>query len=458
MSGGPARPVRPSAGWPDSAQADADRALAQLAGPGATRRLFVPGRIEVLGKHTDYAGGRSVTCAAERGFAVAWRPRGDARLRVVDAGDGRRADFPIAATIQPPVGHWTNYPMTVARRLARNFGALDRGADVAFCNTLPRSAGLSTSSALVAAIFLVLAEANELAGRAGFAAAIPDGCGLAGYLGAIENGRPFGPLDGDAGVGTSGGSEDHTAILLGKPGHLCCYSYHPVVRHRAVALDPGLVFVVAASGIAASKTGAARGRYNRAADLVAEIVAVAEEGSQAQAGREGAPVPGRTRQPTLADIIDASPGALAGLRARLPAARSRFAPAELARRLEHFVIEDRRILPPALEALARGRLQTFGRLVDRSQRAAEDLLGNQVPETITLARLARQLGAHAASSFGAGFGGSVWALTGAADAAGFADRWMEAYAGRHPAAAARATAFVTRPGAGALHAAWAGRA
>ena len=450
MSGTPARPAAAS---PGSAQADADRALAQLAGPGATRRLFVPGRIEVLGKHTDYAGGRSVTCAAERGFAVAWRPRGDARLRVLDAGDGRRVEFPIEATIQPPVGHWTNYPMTVARRLARDFGGLDRGADVAFCNTLPRSAGLSTSSALVTAIFTVLAEANQLGGRDGFAAAIPDGCRLAGYLGAIENGRPFGPLEGDAGVGTSGGSEDHTAILLSRPGHVCCYSYHPVVRHREVALDPGLVFVVAASGIAASKTGAARERYNRAADLAAEIVAVAD-GAGAAGGVSGDAVErGGAGQPTLADLVDRGPDALAGLRARLPAARSRFATTDLVRRLEHFVVEDRQILPPALEALARGRLEAFGRLVDRSQQAAEDLLGNQVPETVALARLARQLGAHAASSFGAGFGGSVWALVGASDAASFADRWLEAYARRHPAAAARAAAFVTRPGAGATSAA-----
>ena len=49
-------------------------------------------------------------------------------------------------------------------------------------------------------------------------------------------------------------------------------------------------------------------------------------------------------------------------------------------------------------------------LVDQSQAATEQLLGNQVPETVWLAREARGLGAIAASAFGAGFGGSVWAL------------------------------------------------
>ncbi len=72
-----------------------------------------------------------------------------------------------------------------------------------------------------------------------------------------------------------------------------------------------------------------------------------------------------------------------------------------------------------------------------------------MPETVALARLARELGAHAASAFGAGFGGSVWALVDAAGADAFREDWLAAYAARHPVAAARAEAFVTRPGPGA---------
>ncbi len=85
-------------------------------------------------------------------------------------------------------------------------------------------------------------------------------------------------------------------------------------------------------------------------------------------------------------------------------------------------------------------------LVDRSQAGAETLLGNQVPETIALARMARANGADAASAFGAGFGGSVWAMTSAADAHEFAETWRDAYRGAFPAAAASAQFFITRPG------------
>jgi len=421
----------------------AETAFRQAFQLAPTSTLLVPGRIEVLGKHTDYAGGRTLTCAAERGFAVSYRPRDDGRLRLVDARDGRQAEFAIGPAIEPPVGHWTNYPMTVARRLARNFAPVERGADVAFFGTLPRAAGLSTSSALITAVFLVLADVNDLESREAYAAAIPDRAHLAGYLGAIENGSAFGSLAGDTGVGTSGGSEDHTAILLSTAGHVTSYRYHPVTSERRIAIDASLTFVVAASGVAAAKTGSAREKYNRASALARELVRIAESRPELQLRHDDAA--------TLADVVDSSPDVLERLRRAVAVADSPFPAADLLKRLDHFIVEDRQVVPAAIEALAAGRLETFGALVDRSQRAAEDLLGNQVSETITLARLARDLGAHAASSFGAGFGGSVWALVNAGSADDFASRWLDAYSQRHQGAAARAETFVTQPGPGARY-------
>jgi galactokinase len=420
----------------DVSQERADAALARLAGRRHPSRLFVPGRIEVLGKHTDYAGGRSLTCAAERGFSLSYAPRDDDQLRLLDARDGRHVEFRAHAGLSPKAGHWSNYPMTVARRLARNFGPLARGADIAFCGTLPKAAGLSTSSALITAVFLVLADANQLAERPVFTTAIPDDLQLAGFLASIENGSPFRGLAGDHGVGTFGGSEDHTAILLSQAGCLRWYRYQPVTMLGSVPLDSTYAFVIAASGIAAAKTGSARMRYNRASSLVAQLLAR----WQLATGRGDA---------TLADALDAGNDAVARLRA-LAADTSVGWPADaVIARLEHFLVEDREVLPAALEALIDGRLGEFGLLVDRSQRAAEELLGNQVPETVTLARLARELGAHAASSFGAGFGGSVWAMVDASRTDAFRDDWLAAYAERHPAAAQRSEAFVTRPGPGA---------
>jgi galactokinase len=92
----------------------------------------------------------------------------------------------------------------------------------------------------------------------------------------------------------------------------------------------------------------------------------------------------------------------------------------------------------------------LGQLVDRSQRGAEQLLGNQVPETFHLARSARSLGAAAASAFGAGFGGSVWSLVRRDDAERFERCWRESYEAHFPEQADRATFFITTAGPAAM--------
>ena len=113
-------------------------------------------------------------------------------------------------------------------------------------------------------------------------------------------------------------------------------------------------------------------------------------------------------------------------------------------------LESLDIIPAAGDALERGDLTTLGELVDRSQRGAELLLGNQVPETYHLTRSARSLGAAAASAFGAGFGGSVWALVPRATAAHFLQHWQESYESQFPEPAARSAFFVTAAGPAAM--------
>ena len=91
-------------------------------------------------------------------------------------------------------------------------------------------------------------------------------------------------------------------------------------------------------------------------------------------------------------------------------------------RLDHFVREDARV-PDALAAFDAADGARLQELATGSQEDAETLLENQVPATVQLARSARELGAIGACGFGAGFGGSVWALVNRADAEEFAARW-----------------------------------
>ena len=99
-----------------------------------------------------------------------------------------------------------------------------------------------------------------------------------------------------------------------------------------------------------------------------------------------------------------------------------------------------------MAALRAGDLTTFGALSDQSQRNADQQLGNQVSQTNRLQSLARDLGADGATSFGAGFGGSVWALTRTADAEAFAADWLARYTSEYPETEGRASTLVTRPG------------
>ena len=408
--------------------------LLRARGVPCTRRWFVPGRIEVLGKHTDYAGGRSLLCTAERGMCVAANPRDDSTIRIADAVDGRSVEFELSADLAIPESRWTIYTASVARRIARNFSGELRGADIAIANDLPRAAGMSSSSVLVIAIFSVLSEINRLDERPEYKSNIRNREELAGYLGCIENGQSFGSLAGDKGVGTFGGSEDHTAIVCSQAGKLRQYSFCPVHAERIIKLPAESTFVIATSGVKASKIGAARDQYNRISKA-AEAVLAAWRRSSSENAR------------TLCDALRSSSGGRERIRAVLEhSSISDFSPQMLLDRFDQFVLESEEIIPAAGDALSRGDLRSFGELVDRSQHAAELWLGNQIPETMGLARAARQLGAHAASSFGAGFGGSVWSLVSRADASQFRDAWKKRYQELFPEAAAHSQLFVTAPG------------
>jgi galactokinase len=382
-----------------------------------THRFHVPGRIEVLGKHTDYAGGRSLLTAVERGFCVASAARKDAFVSVTDVGRGEEVMLSLQGPVAMGVPHWAIYPATVIRRFVRDFGLPLHGTDVSLESDLPSSSGLSSSSALLIATFEALRVANGLGPGLEVDAghpSLPGVLDVAAYLGSVESGRPFRGFGGEAGVGTSGGSQDHTAILASEAGRICQFGFGPLQSLGSVALPGGVTFVIGVSGVAADKTGGARDAYNRAAALSAALLEVWQS------------ISGRTAA-TLYQAIGASDDEYRRLKKALPSNASEFAHGDLEARLDQFMEESLELIPAAFEALRAGDLTAFGPLVDRSQKGAERGLQNQVLETIELARLARSMGAHAATAFGAGFGGSVWAMVNRNDADRFSADWERSY-------------------------------
>lgn len=375
---------------------------------------WVPGRLEVFGKHTDYAGGRTLVCAVPRGFAVAARPRRDGRVQVIDARSGDRLTLqPSAAS--PPLTGWRHYADVVVRRLARNFPGVALGADLVFASDLPRASGMSSSSALMVGLATALVRVAAIEARTEWRTNVHGTLDAAGYYACIENGHGFGTLEGDAGVGTHGGSEDHAAILTAVPGRLSAFQFVPMRHIGSVPMPDRWRFVLAPSGVTAEKTGTAREAYNRLA-RGAQALLELWNGEGGQAASVAASLAASLKSGPADRFRDL-------VRRSSPAGWSTDA---LEKRLAHFRREDARV-PEALDAFRAEDAARLTALSEQSQADAETLLGNQIPETIALAESARTLGAFAACSFGAGFGGSVWALVDRAAAGAFARRW-------HPAA------------------------
>ncbi len=406
----------------------------QNAASADSRAAFlVPGRIEFLGKHTDYAGGRSLLCAVDRGFAFVASPRMDRTVRVTDSSGGSAVSFVLDANLETTAGHWSNYAITVARRIADNFGGELLGADIAFASDLPQSSGMSSSSALIVGFFLVLAKVNHLGLRSEFSRNIHSIEDLAGYLGTVENGQTFRSLVGDRGVGTFGGSEDHTAILCSKPGFLRQYAFCPVRLEDEIPLPPGHVLAVGSSGVVAEKTVAVRDAYNSLSQSVHAILALWNE----KTGSKDA---------SLADVVERGDDAIDQLRSIIDSSTDAHLIRGRLHRLEQFIVENTIIIPGAAAALKKGRLEDVGWLVAMSQDLAERMLKNQSPETVFLAKTAKDYGAVAASAFGAGFGGSVWALVPRIKAESFLHAWQQRYAENFPTRQRASQFFLTGQG------------
>lgn len=382
------------------------------------RAWFAPGRVEVFGKHTDYAGGRSLVCAVPRGITIRIDSTDDARVTVTDVGERQSAVFATDGT--GPDEGWCRYPQTVIRRLAANFPGAKLSSIVHLSSDLPRAAGISSSSALIVGLAQALIDRSGIEAHERWRENIRTPEDRAGYYGCIENGASFGSLSGHEGVGTHGGSEDHAAIMLSRRGEMRQFSFDPIAVEEVVRMPQGWTFVVLSSGVAARKIGDVQDAYNR---LSLRAAAIRDAWRHAH--------PGDTRS--------------LGRLARAGALRGWMPPAVLRDRFDQFVAEDARVAD-ASYAFNRGDIAAIGSLAEASQAEADRLLGNQIPETRFLVTLAREIGAPAASAFGAGWGGSVWALIKTTDAESYSREWLTAYRLRyahHPA-----EGFVAPPSGG----------
>ena len=123
-------------------------------GRAPQRLVQAPGRVNLIGEHTDYNDGFVLPCAIDRGTVIAASPREDKRVRVVaadmgDVLDEFELDVPIVPTDTQP---WANYVRGSLKHLLAMHAPGLRGAEIAIAGNLPRGAGLSSSASLEVAV------------------------------------------------------------------------------------------------------------------------------------------------------------------------------------------------------------------------------------------------------------------------------------------------------------------
>lgn len=323
-----------------------------------------PGRVNLVGEHTDYNEGFVLPAALDLATWVAAAPRSDGRLRVVAARLGERDDAPLA-DLRPRAGPpWTRYVRGVAA-LLQEAAALP-GADLLIDGDLPLSGGLSSSASLELGVGLAL---STLAGRS---IALRD---LALLSQRAEH--EF--------AGIRCGLMDQFAVALGRAGRLVLLD----CRSLAVDLVPfpeTLRILILDSAVPRTLAGSA---YNRRRAECEEAV------------RRLQPL-----YPTVRALRDAAPAMLAA--AGLEGV--------VLRRARHVVTENQRVLD-TVAALRRGDLAALGQLLAASHASLRDDYEVSDPELDILVEIAAGTpGVHGARLTGAGFGGSCVALAAAARA------------------------------------------
>jgi galactokinase len=311
-----------------------------------------PGRVNLMGEHTDYNGGLVLPTALPLATTVAVAPRPDDHVNVVTTLAGVAATGSYRLGGEARAGAWLDYVQGCTWALARDGHRLG-GFDAAIASSLPAGSGLASSAALAVACLRAL--------RATLALALDD---VALALVAHRAERDF--------VGAPVGVMDQMAASLGDETSALLLDTVTLAIER-VPLPPAVELVVIDSGVRHAIAGGEYARRRAECERAARLIGVA-----------------RLCEAAIDDL------------ARLPP--------PLARRARHVVAEHARVRATAA-ALAAGDAATLGRLFRASHASQRDDFEVSVPAVDRLVALAdADPDVHGARLTGGGFGGSIVVL------------------------------------------------
>ena len=330
---------------------------------GREGRLFrAPGRVNLIGEHTDYNGGFVLPMTIERETVVAAAPREDRSVNVYSLNRGEAARFDLDTPGETRRGLWLDYVEGVARALESR-GLSLHGADLMILSDVPVGAGLSSSAALEVATGLALSEVSgQPVGRVQLA--------LAGQQAEHTY------------VGTMCGIMDQFVSALGREGHALLIDCRALEASPVPLDSTDAAIVITDTGVKHELSSSA---YN-------ERRAECEQGVRIL----------RKFLPGVEQLRDVSLEDFRRYAGRLPEV--------VCRRCRHVVTEDARTLEAA-DALRRGCLEEVGRLMRRSHESLRDDYEVSCAELDFLAETAWGLaGVLGSRMTGGGFGGSTVSL------------------------------------------------
>jgi galactokinase len=325
---------------------------------GTTPQIFrAPGRVNLIGEHTDYNDGFVMPVAIQFYAYVAIAPRLEQRIRVHSRNFGESAEFSLAENGEGPKGHWSDYVRGVARVL-RGYGIPVSGADMMIGSEVPVGSGLSSSAAIeVASVLALLSVADR-------------------KLSPIEIARACQKAEHEY-VGSMCGIMDQFIACFGRAGQavlLDCRS----LTYEFLAADKAVRIVICNTGV--KHEHASSGYNRRRADCYAGVSAIKAH-----------------RMPTISALRDVTSKSLEDCKDCLPQT--------VYRRCRHVVTENERVTRAA-KVLKSHDMETFGMLMYDSHLSLRDDYEVSSKELDLMVEIARTVpGVYGARMTGGGFGG-----------------------------------------------------
>ena len=363
-------------------------------GVEATLEIRSPGRVNLIGEHTDYSLLPVMPIAIDRGITLLAAPAPPGVLRAMSLTEPEVADIDLAAPLGPGHG-WLVYLHAALGALGARTPLADRGALLLLDADLPSTGGLSSSAALLVGLFETLNELWELGLER---PTLPELTTVAEHSLGLEN-----------------GGMDQTVVALASAGHALRIDFGPL-RWQHVPVPERIRFVAAYSGEKAHKGAGANLKYNtvvascRAAtlsiahrlgiDLTGLPVVLRSVASHPDAEAAAASLSESVTAAAVAARIGVDVGSIVQLTAKR-------LDDELLLNLRsagmHVLSEARRV-DEAQAALEADDIATFGRLLDASHESLR-YFGTSSPALDRLTAAMRSAGALGARVTGAGFGG-----------------------------------------------------